>query len=110
MNFGQALEAMKQGYCVRRVGWNGKGMHIYIENHFKYLIGKGGGLEHERKYGACIVMYTVQKIHQPGWLASQPDMLSDDWEIVPSKNAIAKPAIIKKPAICKRCRIAPFII
>ena len=86
MNFGKAIESMKAGDCVRRKGWNGKGMHIYIEDHFQSLVGAGGGLEHKRTYGACIVMFTAQKIHQPGWLASQPDMLSEDWELVPREE------------------------
>ncbi len=32
MNFGQAIEALKKNRMVRRAGWNGKGMHIYLED------------------------------------------------------------------------------
>jgi len=90
MDFGKAIDAMKQGFCVRRMGWNGKGMHIYVENHFHVLVGKGGGLEHTRKYEPVIVMYTAQKTHQPGWLASQADILADDWDIVPREELNAR--------------------
>ena len=86
MDFGQAIREMKAGHRVRRRGWNGKGMHIYIEDHFKVILGKGGGLEHERTYPPVIVMFTAQATHQAGWLASQPDMLSDDWEVVPAEE------------------------
>jgi hypothetical protein len=86
MNFGKAIEAMKEGNCVRRSGWNGKGMHIYVEDHFHCLVGKGGGLEHTRKYEPVIIMFTAQRTHQPGWLASQADILSDDWEVLSSEQ------------------------
>jgi hypothetical protein len=33
-------------------------------------------------YDPCIVMFTAQGTYQPGWLASQADILSEDWEIV----------------------------
>jgi len=57
-------------------------MYIYLEDQFNCLLGKGGGLEHARKYDPVIVMYTAQKTHQPGWLASQADILAEDWEVV----------------------------
>ena len=41
MNFGQAIEAMKEGELVQRKGWNGKGMHIYLEDEFSFPI-RGG--------------------------------------------------------------------
>jgi hypothetical protein len=83
MNFGKALEAMKNGECVRRVGWNGKGMHIYIEDYFGFVVPAGVFTGEKRKYAPCIVMFTAQSVHQPGWLANQADMLSEDWEVVP---------------------------
>jgi len=82
MNFGEAINAMKNGDCVRRSGWNGKGMHIYLEEHLIYPVKEGVFKGTERKYCPCIVMLTAQGVHQPGWLASQPDILSDDWEVV----------------------------
>lgn len=81
MNFGEAIEALKKGNNVQREGWNGKGMHIYLENHFNCLVGKGGGLEHTRKYLPVICMYTAQQTHQPGWNASTADVLAEDWQI-----------------------------
>lgn len=69
MKFGEAIEAMKKGKKVARAGWNGKGMYINIRD------------AHDG-YDPYIVMYTAQGTYQPGWLASQPDMLSEDWEVV----------------------------
>lgn len=82
MNFGQALEALKRDRWVRRAGWNGKGMHLYIEDMLSFTIPGGVFKGEVRRYEPCIVMFTAQGKHQPGWLASQADMLADDWEIV----------------------------
>ncbi len=84
MNFGEALQAMKSNQCVRRVGWNGKGMHIYLEDMFRFPIRGGIYAGTERVYEPVICMFTAQGKHQPGWLASQADMLAEDWEVVPS--------------------------
>ena len=82
MNFGQALDALKQDKFVRRAGWNGRGMHIYLEEHTSWPIKSGVFAGTVRRYAPCVVMYTAQGVHQPGWVCSQADMLADDWEIV----------------------------
>lgn len=82
MNFGQAIEALKHGKCMRRKGWNGKNMHIYLEEHFIFPVQVGVYVNSKRKYDACLCMFTAQGTHQPGWLASQVDMLAEDWEVV----------------------------
>ncbi len=70
MNFGGAIETLKLGGKVRRTGWNGKNMHLY-------LVG-----EDDPDHPPYIVMFTAQRAHQAGWVASQPDMLAEDWEVV----------------------------
>jgi hypothetical protein len=67
MGFGQAIEALKNGQRVARAGWNGMSMYTYL------LTVPG--------YEPGICMHTAQGKEQPGWLASQPDILSADWEI-----------------------------
>ena len=85
MNFGQAIEALKAGKKVARDGWNGRGMFLFIM--------KGGlsGTEVHNQHGYldehieiqdCICMKTAQNTVCVGWLASQTDMLAEDWEIV----------------------------
>ncbi len=78
MDFGRALDALREGLKVQRVGWNGKGMwlklqipdenskmtlpYIYIEypfGHIAYPLGS-----------------------RVPWLASQTDMLATDWQVV----------------------------
>ena len=87
MTFGDAIEAMKQGKLVQRAGWNGKNMHIYLEDRYSYPI-KGGVFKGQtREYEPVICMFTAQGRHQPGWLASQPDILATDWQLVTDKQA-----------------------
>jgi hypothetical protein len=83
MNFGEAIQAIKQDRWVRRAGWNGKNMHIYLEEHMSWPVKAGVFKGDKRQYEPCIVMFTAQGKHQPGWLANQADILADDWEIVP---------------------------
>lgn len=89
MTFGLAIEAMKKGYKVARNGWNGKGMWIYlmsplflpadkVNERTRKCIGEGKALDSQ----PYIVMWTAQGKWQPGWLASQADMLAEDWHTV----------------------------
>lgn len=78
MNFGQAIEALKEGKRVSRAGWNGKGMWLQlIEN---YQIGYDPHLL-GRKLLQWIGMKTADGSFVP-WLASQTDMLAEDWGVV----------------------------
>jgi len=88
MDFGEALTHLKSGSWIRRVGWNGKGMHLYLEDSLYRSMPRAdvrGRIKYsdQGKYEPCIVMFTAQQKHQPGWLASQADMLAEDWEVVP---------------------------
>ena len=79
MNFGKALEELKQGKKVARKGWNGKGMYLYIADG-KLLTQEIG----DGSYPCTdsIVMKTADNRYCIGWLASQTDMLAEDWHIV----------------------------
>lgn len=68
MNFGQAIEALKVGRRVQRVGWNGKGMWLELQVPD----------EHSKMTLPYIFMSTVDGDLVP-WLASQTDMLAEDW-------------------------------
>lgn len=72
MNFGQALEALKLGRRVAREGWNGKGMWIALQRPD----------QHSKMSLPYIYMSTVTGDLVP-WLASQADMLAEDWVIAP---------------------------
>ena len=88
LNFGLAIEAMKAGHKVARAGWNGKGMFLYYVpanvypasgNKLNTMAGVFPG--DMVPYAAYIAMKTAQDNVVP-WLASQTDMLADDWAIV----------------------------
>ena len=97
LTFGLALEALKLGKKVARAGWNGKGMWLSLsgdgdrqipahsfwsENNAKFAAEQGGFAT----VLPCITMKTTNAHGRVailmGWLASQTDMLSDDWCIV----------------------------
>lgn len=86
MNFGKAIEALKQGKKVTRKGWNGKKMFLYYvpEGLYPARTDAAKSIDDENgkvQYGPYIAMKTAQGNVVP-WLASQTDMLSDDWQIV----------------------------
>lgn len=70
-DFGQAIAELKQGKKVCRIGWNGKGMHLELQEPD----------EHSKMTLPYIWMWTACKNRVP-WLASQTDMLAEDWQIV----------------------------
>lgn len=71
MDFGKALEALKEGKKVAREGWNGKGMWINLQvpdAHSKMTL-------------PYIYMKTACDNQVP-WLASQTDILATDWVLI----------------------------
>lgn len=92
MDFGMALIALKRGEAVARKGWNGKGVFLTLQSGSEV---KGSLMRNElakNYYGESTVkiaphidMKSADGIYVVGWLASQTDMLADDWEIVKPK-------------------------
>jgi hypothetical protein len=87
MDFGGALQALRHGHRVARQGWNGKGMWLVLVDGTDNVELREG--TPYRKAGLVQVsinphidMMTAQGTMQPGWLASQTDMLADDWIVV----------------------------
>jgi len=91
LTFGDALHMLKLGKKVARAGWNGKGMWLVMvpgtksvnftegSPYMKAWLTSGDILPH-------IDMYTTnaegRRAMLPGWLASQTDMLAEDWIVV----------------------------
>ena len=100
MTFGQAIEALKDGRRAQRVGWNGKGMWIALTDGLELQSGSGslrgaalhraaelvsehGDLDKRTfRTSAHIDMRSADGTLVIGWLASQTDMLADDWVIL----------------------------
>ena len=88
MNFGEAIEALKQGKKVCREGWNGKGMFLILvagSPNIKPVAGtpySNAGITEPTNIKPHIDMFTARREMQPGWLASQEDMLAEDWHAI----------------------------
>jgi hypothetical protein len=91
LTFGHAIHSMKAGKRVARAGWNGRGMYLWLlpaaiikaqwckDAHLKGLAeAQGGSIE---ALGSIRMLTADGKI-LTGWLASQTDMLAEDWMIV----------------------------
>lgn len=96
MSFGHAILAAQGGAKIARAGWNGKGMFVALMPALKLppfnsqepgakvndrtakFIGADTPLDSQPYFA----MWTAAKQWQPGWLASQADMLAKDWCIV----------------------------
>ena len=84
--FGEAIQMLKDGRKVARRGWNGKGMFLFLVPGSTFIVNRPPLLGiypegTEINYHAHIDMRTVDGTVVP-WLASQTDMLSEDWMIV----------------------------
>lgn len=88
MSFSLALEFLKKGYKMLRAGWNGKRMYIVLQagypegivankNTQEVLGVPEGTVVKVRPY---LMMVDAQGMLVP-WLASQTDLLTDDWEV-----------------------------
>jgi hypothetical protein len=94
LTFGEAIVALKLGKRVARSGWNGKGMFLFLlpasdgiptkvihDPALRAVIESELGGETFDALGS-IRMFTADKKVLTGWLASQTDMLAEDWQII----------------------------
>lgn len=79
-SFGAALECLKAGLKMKRKGWNGKNQYIELASCISYQSPDGEitNCEHEAIGNKAIAFVGTSGV-QMGWLASQADMLADDW-------------------------------
>lgn len=83
LTFGLAIEAMKKGLKARRRGWNGKNQYIELASAISYKNPAGVvvNAQHDAIGNKAVAFCGTSGV-QMGWLASQADMLAEDWEIV----------------------------
>lgn len=91
LNFGDAIKALKEGKKVTRKGWNGKNIWLWLkpattikaewckDPMLKEIVDANGG---EAEALGTICMKTADNKILTGWLASQADMLCEDWMVV----------------------------
>jgi hypothetical protein len=111
LTYGKALEAVKEGKLIARKGWNGKGMFVFmrpadeipvnvvvnnvkslpqsVKDYFKPFQSShptdsslDAGHETVVKFTAYLCMKAADGSIVNGWLASQTDMLAEDWCIL----------------------------
>ena len=95
LNFGEAIEALKQGKKAAREGWNGKGMFVFLNKGSKETPVNEGELVDGIKLDLFtqgdvgtatrlpnINMMSASGSIVTGWLASQTDLLAEDWVVL----------------------------
>ena len=82
MDFGEAISALKDGHRVARRGWNGKEQYIELGTEFTYRR-PNSVVENavHQDIGSKAIVFCGTRGRQVGWLASQSDMLAEDWYI-----------------------------
>ena len=98
MRFEEALAYARNGKRIARHGWNGKGMYVYMTkgrlipaDEWVVRLPSQEITEAEKKMGYVIVkphldMMNAQGERIIGWLATQSDMLANDWCVVGDKE------------------------
>lgn len=101
MTFGEAIQLLKQGKLVQRAGWNGKGMFIFqrpadtlsvetivehvkslpksVKEYYQGVCGEAEASETYVLFTGYLCMKAADNTIVNGWLASQTDMLAEDW-------------------------------
>lgn len=88
MIFGEAIKYVQAGFKLERKGWNGKGQYIELATNISYVNASGEvvNAQHDAIGNKAIAFVGTSGV-QLGWLASQADMLADDWAVhVPSSH------------------------
>lgn len=82
-DFGIAIKLLKEGKKVQREGWNGKNQYIELATNISYTNSLNViiNAEHDVIGNKAIAFVGTSGV-QLGWLASQADMLAEDWKIV----------------------------
>lgn len=98
MKFGEAIEQARNGRKIAREGWNGKNMYVYMTQgriipaeEWVVRVPAHALTEMEKIRGGVFIsphldMMSAQGVRIIGWLASQTDMLADDWYVVEDKG------------------------
>ncbi len=83
MDFGKAIQLLKEGKKLQREGWNGKNQYIELARSISYINSNNViiNINHDAIGNKAIAFVGTSGV-QLGWLASQADMLAEDWKEV----------------------------
>lgn len=86
-DFGKAIQLLKEGKKLQREGWNGKNQYIELATSISYRNSNDKIIDvfHNAIESKAIAFVGTSGV-QLGWLASQADMLAEDWKIVKEEN------------------------
>jgi len=87
--FADAILALKKGHTAKRTGWNGKNMFVFLQKGSHDTANAyPSGMDHDLFEAGdtgtatrmpCLCLHAADGTTVTGWLASQTDMLADDW-------------------------------
>lgn len=84
--FDKAIRLLKKGFRLSRKGWNGKNQYIVVVNCLSYINERGAIVNSDHKdIGNAAIAFVGTSGTQVGWLASQADMLAEDWGVYGGK-------------------------
>lgn len=83
VDFGDAIRLLKSGHRLARMGWNGKGQYVELAHCISYTGNDGTvvNASHQAIGNRALAFVGTSGV-QLGWLASQADMLAEDWYVV----------------------------
>lgn len=82
--FETAIRMLKAGKAVTREGWNGKNQFVAIGRNIKFSMpfdGNRMNTHFHKDYGGDALVFFGTRGTQVGWLASQADILAEDWKV-----------------------------
>lgn len=84
MNFSDAISFLRKGKKIQRSGWNGKNQYIILARMTSCILADGSIVTDPLHVmiGSSFIMFVGTSGYQCGWLASQADMLADDWVVI----------------------------
>ena len=83
MDFGSAIKMVKTGKRIAREGWNGKNQYVELATNISYVNAAGDvvNVNHDAIGNKALAFVGTSGV-QLGWLASQADMLAEDYYVV----------------------------
>lgn len=101
MDFGQAIAAVREGKRIARRGWNGKNQYVELATNISYKNWSGTivNVDHSAIGSAALAFVGTSGV-QLGWLASQADMLADDWYIADEPTRCFKADVAASEHAC----------
>lgn len=84
MTFSMALNALNSGQKISRMGWNGNNQYVQLAFMQECILSDGTVIQDPEHLdsGSRFLMFAGNRGYQCGWLASQSDMLAEDWRVI----------------------------